>query len=256
VDSIPILMYHQVTPQPHPAFQKYALTPRMFAAQMRWLKLAGYVPITFDRLLDGWASRAALPARAVIITFDDGFQDCVDYAVPILRQHSFTAMFYLVAGLAGARSEWLAARGLAYQLLDWPTARQLEATGFACGSHTLTHPHLAALGPAECRAELRDSRARLEHQLGHAIRDLAYPFGSFDADVRAIAAEAGYRTACTTTIGRSHAGDDLLALRRIPVNGTESLLDFVSRLYTTRTSGELRGDIKRRLRGERSATKC
>src|SRR5215212_10755611 len=104
-------MYHQVTPQPHAAFRKYALTPRMFAAQMRWLKLSGYVSITFERLLDGRAGRVRLPARAVIITFDDGFQDCVDYAVPILQRHRLTAMFYLVAGLAGARSEWLAARG-------------------------------------------------------------------------------------------------------------------------------------------------
>jgi peptidoglycan/xylan/chitin deacetylase (PgdA/CDA1 family) len=227
----------------------------MFAAQMRWLKLAGYVPISFDRLLDARAGRAALPARAVIITFDDGFQDCVDYAVPILDQHGFTAMFYLVAGLAGARSEWLSARGLLYQLLDWPTARRLQAAGFTCASHTLTHPHLAALSPAACRAELSESRARLEHQLGRAIRDLAYPFGSFDARVRAIAAETGYRTACTTTIGRAHAEDDLLTLHRIPVNGHESLLDIVSRLYTSRTSGELRGDLKLRLPGERSATR-
>jgi peptidoglycan/xylan/chitin deacetylase (PgdA/CDA1 family) len=252
-------MYHQVTPQPHAAFRKYALTPRMFARQMRWLKLAGYVPITFDRLLDGRSGRARLPARAVIITFDDGFQDCVDYAVPILQQHRFTAMFYLVAGLAGERSQWLAARGLAFQLLDWPTARQLDVAGFACGSHTLTHPHLAALSTAECRAELRESRARLEEQLGHPIRDLAYPFGSFDTNVRAIAAEAGYRTACSTRIGRSGDDDDLLALHRIPVNGDESLLDFISRLYTARTWGQLRGDlaggIKRRLRRERSAAR-
>jgi peptidoglycan/xylan/chitin deacetylase (PgdA/CDA1 family) len=248
-------MYHQVTPQPHAAFRKYALTPGMFAAQMRWLRLARYVPIGFERLLDARAGRAPLPARSVIITFDDGFQDCVDYAVPILQQQRFTATFYLVAGLAGAQAEWLAARGLAFKLLDWPTARRIEAAGFACASHTMTHPHLAAIAPAKCRAELCESRARLEQQLGRAVHDLAYPFGSFDAGVRAIAAEAGYRTACSSQIGRSPSDDDLLALHRIPVNGDESLIDFISRLYTTRTSGELRGDIKRRLRRERSAAR-
>jgi peptidoglycan/xylan/chitin deacetylase (PgdA/CDA1 family) len=252
-------MYHQVTPQPNAAFQKYTLTPRMFAAQMRWLKLARYVPVSFARLLDARAGRAQLPARSVIITFDDGFQDCVDYAVPILQEHHFTATFYLVAGLAGARSEWLAARGLAFKLLDWPTARRIEAAGFTCASHTMTHPHLAAINPAERSIELRESRALLEQQLGRPVYDLAYPFGSFDADVRALAAEAGYRTACTTKIGRSRIDGDPLALDRIPVSGTESLIDFISRLYTTRTSGELRGDLagglKRRLRRERSATR-
>ena len=154
--SIPILMYHQVTPQPHAAFRKYALTPRMFAAQMRWLRLARYVPITFEGLLDGRAGRTRLPARAVIITFDDGFQDCVDYAVPILQQHSFTATFYLVAGLVGAQSEWLAARGLAFKLLDWPTARRLRIDRIYLRSPTMTHPHLAAIGSANCRAELHE----------------------------------------------------------------------------------------------------
>jgi peptidoglycan/xylan/chitin deacetylase (PgdA/CDA1 family) len=123
----------------------------------------------------------------------------------------------------------------------------------------MTHPHLAAIGSAACRVELRDSRALLEDRLGHAIRDLAYPFGSFDANVRQIVAETGYRTACSTQVGRSGDDDDLLALHRIPVNGDESLIDFISRLYTTRTSGELYGDLagglKRRLRRQRSATR-
>jgi peptidoglycan/xylan/chitin deacetylase (PgdA/CDA1 family)/glycosyltransferase involved in cell wall biosynthesis len=241
--KIPILMYHQVAPDPPAAFRKYTVTPRMFAVQMRWLARARYVPVTLDALLEHRAGRRRLPARAVVITFDDGFADCARYAAPILERYGFNALFYLVAGLMGTASDWLAPRGLALPIMGWATARRLEAAGFVCASHTVTHPHLADLAPGGCLAELRDARALLEDRLGHAVCDLAYPYGSFNAAVRAVAAEAGYRTACSTRIGRSAPDDDILALHRIPVNGDESLLDFICRLRTTRSFGELRGDI-------------
>src|SRR5215213_5434308 len=84
--SIPILMYHQVTPQPLDCLGKYAVTVRSFAAQMAWLALTKYTAITLDQLIEHRAGRGALPPRPVLITFDDGFQDVFDYAVPILQQ--------------------------------------------------------------------------------------------------------------------------------------------------------------------------
>ena len=242
---IPILMYHQVSPRPLPTFRKYTVTPRAFAAQMRWLALAGYTPITLDALLEHRQERGELPRRSVIITFDDGFQDCVDYAVPILRKHGFTAMFYLVTGLMGQSSEWLKAeRGVTFPLMNWAMVRQLEADGFSCGAHTVSHPRLALLDLADCRMELRDSRLQLEDQLEHAVTHLAYPFGSWNAAVRAIAAEVGYRSACTVEIGLSASDDDPLALRRVPVLGQDTLLDFIYRLRTARSFHEaLRGKM-------------
>src|SRR5205807_195968 len=109
---------------------------------------------------------------------------------------------------------------------------------FVCASHTLTHPRLATLSEAACRQELRHSRALLEHELGHPVRDLAYPFGSFDERVRASAREAGYRSACSERLGRSGPTDDPLALRRIRVRGEDSLLDFVWRLHTGSSARE------------------
>jgi peptidoglycan/xylan/chitin deacetylase (PgdA/CDA1 family) len=241
--AMPILMYHQVTPRPMPAFRKYAVTPRMFAAQMHWLALNGYVSITLDRLLAHRSGRGALPKRPVIITFDDGFQDCLEHAVPILQTHGFTAIFYLVAGLMGKTSEWLIAeRGVSFPLMDWTAARQLAAAGFQCGAHTLSHPRLADLGATACQVELCESRWLLEDRLGQEVRHLAYPFGSYDEQVRTLAIEAGYRSACSVRIGLSTPDDDLLALHRVPVIGQDSLLDFVCRLRTARIFTEaLRG---------------
>src|SRR5262249_45167581 len=132
--SIPILMYHQVSPKPLPALQTYTVTPKAFPAQMAWLALSGYVPITLDNLLEYRNGRAALPSRPIIITFDDGFQNIVEYAVPILQARGFTAVFYLVAGLVGKSSRWILLElGIECPLMDWNAARELEQERFECG---------------------------------------------------------------------------------------------------------------------------
>jgi peptidoglycan/xylan/chitin deacetylase (PgdA/CDA1 family) len=233
-------MYHQVTPRPLPVFRKYAVTPQAFAAQMNWLALAGYIPINLDVLLSHRSGRSTLPSRPIIITFDDGFQDCIDYAVPILQAHGFTAVFYLVAGLIGQTSQWLfQERGLELPLMDWTAVRRLQAAGFQCGAHSMSHPRLTHLPPVACRNELLESRRLLEDHLGHEVRHLAYPHGSFNEGVRAIVAEAGYHSACSVRIGLSAPDDDPLALPRVPVCGQDSLLDFICRLHTARTLGEV-----------------
>src|SRR5690349_11914967 len=104
--TVPILMYHQVAPDRHPAFGKYTVQPEAFAAQMKWLSLAGYKAVTLDELLANRQEGRPLPGRPVVITFDDGYQGCADYAVPALEKYGFTAIFYLVAGLAGRNTAW------------------------------------------------------------------------------------------------------------------------------------------------------
>src|SRR5215510_7035272 len=146
--GIPILMYHQVTPKPLLALRTYTVTPKAFAAQMAWLALTGYVPINLDNLLEYRSGHGPLPSRPIIITFDDGFQDIVEYAVPILQARSFKAVFYLVAGLVGKSSRWILPElGIECPLMDWNAARQLEREGFQCGSHTMSHSRLVTLDP-------------------------------------------------------------------------------------------------------------
>lgn len=240
---IPILMYHHVAPAPVPAFEKYTVTSRAFDAQMRMLALLRYTPLTLDALLAARASGRPIPSRSVVITFDDGFQECIENAVPILKKYRMTAIFFLVAGLMGQRSEWLEReRGVTLELADDNTARRLLADGFECGAHSLTHPHLTELTELDCRRELTESRSRLEKILGQEISHLAYPFGDWNGRVRTIAMESGYRSACAVEIGVSDASDSPFALRRVPITGFDTLPDFVCRLNTGwRWSEWLRG---------------
>jgi peptidoglycan/xylan/chitin deacetylase (PgdA/CDA1 family) len=234
---VPILSYHAVSPAPDPRFSEYTVTPAAFEAQVRWLAHAGFHTITPGDLLAARTGGAALPRRPVLITFDDGFRDTVQHAPPVLAAHGFRAVFYLVTGLVAATSRWMVPEvGVELPLFGWEEARMLETAGFICGSHSVTHPRLARVPVERCRSELRDSRQSLEDALGRAVTDLAYPFGSHDDRVVEAAQEAGYLTACTTEEGFS-ADEPMLRLRRLPVQGRDSLLDFRFRVSTGHTPG-------------------
>jgi peptidoglycan/xylan/chitin deacetylase (PgdA/CDA1 family) len=124
-------------------------------------------------------------------------------------------------------------------LLDWDAARRLTGAGFHVGCHSLSHPLLTELRSDDCRRELQAARERLEDKLGRAVVHLAYPFGSWNDQVRQLAAESGFRTGCTVCPGLAGPDDDPLTLPRVPVTGDDSLVDFMVRLHRAHSAREL-----------------
>ena len=246
---VPILMYHQLARRPDSGFRGYSLTPKAFERQMRWLATAGYRTITLDDLLAHRNGRGPVPSKPVIITFDDGFLGPVEWAVPLLRSLGFTATFFVVAGLVGESSRWLQAEmGVDFPLMGWAALRRLRDDGFQVGSHTMSHPRLAELEEAECRAELVESKRLIEDRLDVEVRHLAYPYGSFDADVVQMAADAGYASACTVRAGLSEAGEANHMLSRVwvPARPRETTPEFVLRMFTGVPVGKRLGEGTRR----------
>lgn len=239
--SVPILMYHLISPRPVRGFEKYTIAPKVFAAQMNWLARAGYASLSLDTLVSARCGREVLPSRPVVITFDDGYRDCIDFAVPILRDLGLTATIYAVAGFVGAASHWLAReRGVeGIPLFGWADALRLRDAGLHCGSHAMTHVRLTEISPDQCRYELEVSRRLLVERLGYEVSHLSFPHGSYNAAVQIAARQAGYKSACSVRIGLSSPNDDLFALHRVPVNGGDTLPDFICSLSTARTVREL-----------------
>jgi peptidoglycan/xylan/chitin deacetylase (PgdA/CDA1 family) len=219
---------------------------------MRWLSRAGYRPVGLDALAAAYEVGSPLPSSAVVITFDDGYRDCLEYATEILSRFGFPAMFFIVAGCVGQTSRWLSARGGRERpLATWPMVRNLQANGFECGAHSLTHARLADLPDDSCRNELRRSRALLEQQLGQAVVHVAYPYGSCNGRVRALAADEGYRTGCTVVAAIADERHDPLLLPRVPIEGGDTVPDFMSRLKTARSLGDHWSHIRTRWRPRR-----
>jgi peptidoglycan/xylan/chitin deacetylase (PgdA/CDA1 family) len=230
---IPILMYHQVAGNGPAAYGDYTVRPHSFARQMRMLATLGYKTVSLERVMAARMSGLPLPKRSLVITFDDGFADAIQNAVPVLVRHGLTATFFIVAGLIGRTSEWTRRkRGIEMALADAAALRDVAAAGFTIGSHTVTHRRLGDLQQHEIRYELEESKRRLEDALGRAVCDLAYPYGSMNENVREAAAECGYRDACSTIEGLSAATDDPFMLRRVHIHGRDSLPDFVCRVRT------------------------
>jgi len=208
-----VLTYHHVETAPRGVRLKgLYLTPRLFAHQMAELAAAGFSAPRYDELL---ASGPEVSPR-VFLTFDDGFRDVWEHALPVLQGHGYRAIQFLVADLLGGMSEWQRPGGeVAGPLMSRGQIEEWLAAGQEIGSHTLTHPYLTRLPLAQAREEIGVSKRKLEDLFGREIRHFCYPYGDWDARVRDLVEEAGYRTACTTRFGANASPLDPLALRRI-----------------------------------------
>ncbi len=100
VRGLPILMYHHVDPTRKDAL---TVTAEQFAAQLRFLATAGYQSITCRDVVDHLEHGTALPARPVLLTFDDGYVNNLEYAYPLLVEHGFKATIFLPVGLLAKR---------------------------------------------------------------------------------------------------------------------------------------------------------
>lgn len=185
-----------------------------FAEQVRFLRRHGDLVDADEaaRLCAaGWPSRD----RAFLLTFDDGYADTVDVAMPVLRAEGVPAIVFLVSGWLDAPPAPAGARGY----MTRSDVRAWCAAGFQVGSHTVTHARLSTLDEGGVRAELADSRAALSALVGRPVDHFACPWGVAGADfdarhTPALAAACGYRTFFTTRRDRARSAEDLLLMPR------------------------------------------
>jgi peptidoglycan/xylan/chitin deacetylase (PgdA/CDA1 family) len=210
--QVPILTYHALEESP----SIIALSPAVFAWQLRWLHQNGYQVIPLSRLVQHVCNGDPLPSRSIVITFDDGFATSYTHAFPVLMRYGFPATIFLVAGYCGRQNDWpdqpLAVPRLS--LLTWAQIREMDRHGIEFGAHSITHPWLDRLAPDELEYEILVSKASIEEQVGHTIECFAYPYGRHNEAIKAIVGRA-YAGACTTRLGMVGIGSDPLALERI-----------------------------------------
>jgi peptidoglycan/xylan/chitin deacetylase (PgdA/CDA1 family) len=208
---VPVLMYHVIgTPPPSAPYPELFVSRRLFGAQIAALAGAGYHAVTLDRVWQAWHGRAPLPARPVVLTFDDGYRGDFGAAMPILRRHRWPGdLNLLVANLH--RHGW--------GLRTWMVRRMIQ-NGWEVDSHTLTHPDLATLGSRRLRREVRGSRVVLRRLFHVPVRFFCYPSGAFDAAVIAAVRRAGYLGATTEIAGLAQRSRPY-TLARVRVAGGE-----------------------------------
>ncbi|MFM1891367.1 MAG: hypothetical protein RLZ44_444 [Pseudomonadota bacterium] len=231
--GINILMYHQVGDfEPMAGHRSTYCHYRRFAAQMAYLARGRYNVLRLSDAVACLSGERALPPRAVVLTFDDGYENFYEYAYPELDRHGFPAMVYLISDLLGQPASWFAADGRATPpLMDAARIRQLSQAGIDFGSHGASHLKLAEQDDATVRAELTRSRERLQDVLGGPVDHFCYPYGSYDLRVLEAVAEAGYRSAVTCVRALAHPGDDPLALPRKAISFGDNLAGVIWKLH-------------------------
>ncbi|NEV60632.1 polysaccharide deacetylase family protein [Thiorhodococcus minor] len=225
--GISILMYHQVGEfAPMKAHRANYCDHRRFAAQMALLDRFGYRVLPLDGALACLRGERPIPPKAVVLTFDDAYDNFADYALPVLQRHGFSATLYAISNWLGRRAEWFGkdpGRPIP-SLMSGARLREMRAAGITIGSHSVNHVKLGEVDAATKRRELRDSKAALEDALGEAVEHLCYPFGSFDAETVGLAAEAGYLSATTCLRGPASPADHPLILPRKAISYGDDLL--------------------------------
>jgi peptidoglycan/xylan/chitin deacetylase (PgdA/CDA1 family) len=186
-----ILMYHaiaRVAEDPN----RICVSPRRFEAQMVHLKRRGLQGVSVRELLR--ASGTMRARKLVGITFDDGYENFLYDAVPILKRHGFSATVFVVGGMLGAENTW--DEGPRMRLLEAEGVREAAKRGMEVASHGMSHIRLAGLPAARLEEEVIESRRVLSELLDETVEGFCYPYGSLDGAAARGARRAGYSYAC------------------------------------------------------------
>lgn len=205
---VPILTYHSVRPS-HPIeslfAQQFEVTPNVFGQQLDYLQQNGYTAISFRDLIDHFKINKPLPAKPVIISFDDGPESQYEYAFPALQKRKLTATFFIFTNAIGRK-----------HYMSWDQVGQLDAAGMSIESHTKFHPYLFKMTDHTALwKEIAESKDIIESHIHKPVYVLAYPFGLYNDQSVAVVKEAGYEAARSGHRGWMHTRDDLFTLKSI-----------------------------------------
>ncbi|WP_409345007.1 polysaccharide deacetylase family protein [Paenibacillus sp. MBLB4367] len=214
--SIPVLNYHSVDYDPG---NIVAITPEKLDEQMAFLAENGFEPLTLDDFFLILEGGLEPPDKPVLLTFDDGYADNYKNAMPIMKKYGFPATMFMSPGMIG--QDWY---------VNWEQAKEMKEAGWDIQPHGMTHPHLPRLTAEEQASEITEARKQIEEQLGGTAVVFCYPYGEFNRDTLRILEDNRFRYAFTIQQGRTDASQPKFQLKRIFVNGEESLKTWKQRL--------------------------
>lgn len=236
--TLPVICYHRFGEEDD--FDELKISGRRFAAELAWLKKAGYQSISLQQARDFFNGKiAGMPAHPIILSMDDGYRSTWKTAGPILKRYGFKAVYFLISSQVGAGKNFL----------TWADVRELVDEGHEVGSHSVRHSNLAKPGKSEgpqayqkrLAMELNDSKKALEGKLGFAVNSLAYPLGAYNPYVEAAARQAGYDLIFTVTASVNVAGDSPLRVHRFIIMSHPSLESFKKKVTEQRLQAGIEG---------------
>lgn len=228
--AIKIFLYHRIVPNNHAlAENPLCVSEHDFRRQLELLDRWGFTSITFEDYRLFLEGRLDLPRKAIIITFDDGYEDTYALAFPLLKEFGMKAVVFVLGDRRITTNIWDSVGGelASSRLLDDKQILELHQSGFEIGAHTLTHARLPMLPKEKAWEEISRSRMFLETLLNGPVRTFAYPYGLVNNIVKEMVREAGFLFACGAFSGPVCMDQDYFEIRRILVSGNDNAMRFL-----------------------------
>jgi peptidoglycan/xylan/chitin deacetylase (PgdA/CDA1 family) len=226
-------MYHHVGPSKPGTYPELTVLPKRFERQIGWLARRGFVGIGPADWVEWLRTGKGLPDKPVLVTFDDGYADLAEHALPVLRRYGYGAVVFVVTGPVGGTNAWDEARGSGtHRLLSTEQIRYWATQGIEFGSHSRTHADLTTLFANELQKEIVGSRDELARLLGAPVTSFAYPYGAYNRAVYECVRGA-YRLnfrADETTPGINYLCTDPHNLQRTMIHPRDGLADLECRI--------------------------
>jgi peptidoglycan/xylan/chitin deacetylase (PgdA/CDA1 family) len=224
--TVPILLYHSVSDSPSSYIKRFAVSPETFRRHLAAIAERGCTTLTVSEYVDAAATGPAnVPDGTVVVTFDDGYEDFYEHALPALLDFGIKATIYVASGFLRDFDDGsaAAARG---RMMDVTQLQHVADAGTEIGGHTHSHPELDTLRRADARDEIESCKVLLTEVVGREIRSFAYPHGYSSASVRRLVEAAGYDSACGVKNAISSPDDDRFSLSRLMIRDVTSLHDL------------------------------
>jgi peptidoglycan/xylan/chitin deacetylase (PgdA/CDA1 family) len=201
---------------------------------MGWLARNGYRVVSVREFIS-LATHSKRGCKKIVgLTFDDGYENNLSIAIPILHEFGFTATIFVTTEHCGGYNIWCSRDIPRMKLMNWNQLIDLSQQGMEIGAHTVSHPDLTKLSISESKSEIVTCKQQIEAHLCQPIVSFAYPYGIYNKAVLSLVEEAGFQFACTLIPGtfnlnRKHP----LLLKRIPVPQGASIMEFSGYLTAT-----------------------
>ena len=219
--DLPVLMYHHVgnlPPNPDAIRRDLTVSPANFERQLAYMAETKVRTVHLNDLMDHLAGRSELPSRAVVLTFDDGYDDNYQHAFPLLKKHGMVGTFFITTDFIGKPG-----------YMTWAQIEEMALGGMSIQAHSLDHSDLTKVSPAELKRQLAGPKQLLEERLGQPVRFLAYPAGKYNRAVIVATHAAGYEAAVTVQHGTVQSAAGPYELVRVRARGSDSVDQLASR---------------------------
>ena len=237
MNAVPVLMYHAIGLPRDKRFNPWVVPPSLLAEH-----LAALVESKFELVgMTEWANRKEQQNGLAVLTFDDGYADFIENALPVLAAYQARVAEYVVTAYVGDRARWLPFEEERRRpLMSWEDLRLIRESGIEIGSHGHRHLELDAVSPSIASDDVSRSIAMLKHN-DFSPESFCYPFGYASHKTRDIVARTlEFTTSCVVGRGLAEPDRDLLRVRRLAIDLPDiaRVLDAPGKRARTAAGGE------------------